>query len=208
MKSINMLLLLIAGLINLNTFAEEISDEKLKIFKESVTEESIGNYTNAIKLIEKLHSKNKNDYLTNLRLGWLNYLDKKYDESIAYYEEAVRLSDKSIESMLGLTYPYSAKQEWGKVEDIYKDILDVDNQNYTANMNLGKLFFNNASYINAKNYFENIFDNYPSDTDANLYLGWIYYYLGNKSLAKKHFTNTLILDSDNTSAIEGLNLTR
>ncbi len=190
------------------TFANGLSDEKLKIFKESVTEESIGNYANAIKLIQQLHSANKKDYLTNLRLGWLCYLDKKYDESIKYYEEAVRLSNRSLEAMLGLTYPYSAKNEWEKVEAIYKNIIDKDEHNYTANMNLGKIFFNKASYINAKSYFENVYENYPSDTDANLYLGWAYYYLGNKSNAKEYFTNTLIVDSDNSSAIEGLNLTR
>lgn len=185
-----------------------ISDQKLKVFKESLSEESIGNYDKAILLIKDLLRDENSDYLANLRLGWLNYLDKNFDESIKYYNEAVRLSDNSIEALLGLTYPYSGKNEWDKVEDIYAKILDFDEYNYTANMNLGKIYFNSGSYLNAKIYFENVYENYPSDANANLYLGWTYYYLGNKSKSRSFFTNTLIVDDDNSSAVEGLNLTR
>lgn len=185
-----------------------VSDDKLKSFKASVSEESIGNYGKAIKIIQELLRTDKRDYLVNLRLGWLHYLDKNYDESVKYYNEAVRLSDNSIEAMLGLTYPFSAQDDWAKVKDIYSSILDKDEYNYTANMNLGKIYFNSGSYLNSKIYFENIYENFPSDADANLYLGWSFYYLGDKSKAKDFFTNTLIVDSDNSSAVEGLSLTR
>lgn len=183
-------------------------DDKLKAFRESVSEESIGNYKKAIEVINNHYNKNKNDYLVNLRLGWLYYLSKDYEKSISFYNEAVRLSANSAEALLGLTYPLSAMNKWGEIEKIYKKILDKDKHNYSANLLLGQIYLNNGSYLNAKVLLENLSSNYPGDYEVNLYLGWTYYYLGNKSKANQLFTNALIQNSGSASAIEGLNLTR
>jgi len=54
--------------------------------------------------------------------------------------------------------------------------------------------------------FTNVYNNYPGDYLACLYLGWTYYYLGSNSKAKELFTDTLILDPGNISATKGLEL--
>lgn len=185
-----------------------MQDDRLKAFKESLSEESIGNYDSALELMWQLSKKYTNDYLVMLRMGWLNYLLKDYDASYKYYKEAVRLSDSSIEALLGLTYPLSAQEKWDEITTIYKQIIDEDEYNYTANLNLGQIYLNNKNYLNAKIVLEKVYELYPSDYDINLYLGWTYYYLGNKSKARSLFENALIMNSSSTSAIEGLNLVR
>ncbi|MBU0560853.1 MAG: tetratricopeptide repeat protein [Bacteroidetes bacterium] len=184
------------------------NDDKLKAFSESISYEEIGNYNKAFEIINSYYKKDSDDYLTTLRLGWLKYLQKDYNESIKYYNKAVKLSSESIESLLGITYPYSALNKWDEIKAVYKKILKKDEYNYTANLNLGQIYLNTQDYLNARSYLENVYNNYPSDLSANVYLGWTYYYLGNKTKANYLFTNALISDKTNSSAIEGLNLTR
>jgi tetratricopeptide (TPR) repeat protein len=184
------------------------SNEKLEAFKESIKAEEAGNYDSAIKPLETLYKNISDDYLINLRLGWLYYLKTDYELSVKYYNKAVTISDKSIESLLGLTYPLSGQSKWDEIQNVYKDILDIDDNNYSANLNLGKIYYNSASYLNAKIQFEKIYENYPSDVETNIYLGWTYYQLGNSSKAEKYFIDALINDPDNSSAAEGLKLTK
>jgi len=184
------------------------SEKKINAFSSSVKYEKSKDYDNAIKEIQNIYSEYKDDYLVNIRLGWLYYLNNKQDLSIKYYSEAIRLSDNSIEGLLGLTLPYSAKEDWVKVKDIYENILSKDPYNYTANINLGQIYLNKKDYLNAKKFFTTVYNNYPGDYTACLYLGWTYYYLGSNSNAEQLFTDTLILDPNNTSAIKGLALVK
>jgi len=93
-------------------------------FKDSYVYEGQGDYESAIKALKNVYDLN--NYEVNLRLGWLTYLNKQYDESIKYYEIANNLMPLSIEAKFGLVNPYAAQEKWGKVEEIYQNILKLD----------------------------------------------------------------------------------
>jgi len=210
MKHINLFaaVLLFLSLSTSYYAADKESDKRLKSFINSISEETIGNYDEAINILSDIYDQYKNDYLINIRLGWLNYLAKDYTNSIKYYKEAVRVSDRSIESLLGITYPYSAKEKWDEIKNVYKEILDIDPYNYTANVNLGKIYFGEGDYLNSKAILEKLHSNYPGDYSVNLYLGWTYYNLGSKSNAHEYFITAFIINPNDASAIEGLNLSK
>ncbi len=210
MKHINILaaVLLFLSLSTSYYASDKESNKRLKSFINSISEETIGNYDDAIKLLSDIYDQYKDDYLLNIRMGWLNYLAKDYTNSIKYYKEAVRISDRSIESLLGITYPYSAQEKWDEIKNVYKEILDIDPHNYTANVNLGKIYFGAGDYLNSKSILEKLYSNYPGDYSINLYLGWTYYNLGSKSKAHEYFVTALIINPDDASAIEGLNLSK
>ncbi len=207
MKLKIILILLILAALNVSPSNNQ-TDKKLDAFTASIKYETSKDYNNAIKELENIYNDFLDDYLVNLRLGWLYYLNGKQDLAIKYYNIAKNLSDESIESLLGLTLPYSAKGNWDKVKDIYKQILSKDPLNYTANYRLGEIYFNSQDYLNAKKSFSIIYSNYPSDYNTSLYLGWVYYYLGSYSKAKELFVNTLILNPGNQSAQKGLDLVK
>lgn len=202
------LLLLVLSITNIQYGYDMGKEERLKTFNNSIAEEEIGNYEKAIEIMKVLYQDNQNDYLVNIRLGWLFYLAKKNESSVKYYKEAVRISKNSVEALLGLTYPYSAMNDWDEIKQIYKKILDVDPQHYTSNLNLAKIYFNTADYLNSKVILEKLSSVYPSDYAINLYLGWSYYYLGSKSKGYDHFVTALIVNPNDASAKEGLSLTR
>ena len=202
------LILLVLSFTNISYGFNIAKEDRLKAFKNSISEEAAGNYEKAIAIIKVVYTDNPNDYLVNIRLGWLHYLAKMNESSVKYYKEAVRISNNSIEALLGLTYPYAAMNNWSEIKSIYKKILDVDPLHYTANLNLAKIYFNTADYLNSKIILEKLHDSYPSDYAVNLYLGWTYYYLGSKTNAYDHFVTALIVNPDDDSAKEGLNLSR
>lgn len=195
-------------ILNRVVFSQQ-NDSKVKAFNNSINLALKGNYQKAIDELINVYKDNSNDYLINLRLGYLYYLQKNYDESIKYYQKAVSLTqEKSIEPYLGLTLPLAAKEKWNEIEKIYNKILSLDQNNYTANLRLGQIYFNRKEYFKAERYLLKAFEQYPSEYEPNLYLGWTYFYLNKKSEAKRHFINALMVSENDKSATEGLKLVK
>ncbi len=184
-------------------------DDSVTKFHQSLTEEINGNNEEAINKLLSVYEQNKTNYLFNLRLGWLYYLQGNYEQSISYYKQATEITNKkSIEPFLGLTLPYSALENWNEVENIYKTILNIDSNHFNANLRLGQIYLVRAEYQLARKYIEIAQQLYPGEFEPNLSLGWTYYYLGNSAKAKELLTNALMLSPDNQSALEGLKLVK
>lgn len=78
------------------------------------------------------------DYVVQLRLGWIRYMNSEFNKSEAAYRKAIEISrQKSVEALLGLTYPLAALGEWNQVELAYLQILDLDPNHFEANLYLG-----------------------------------------------------------------------
>jgi tetratricopeptide (TPR) repeat protein len=208
MKKISMIIVLLLFAIAAAAPAAQKGEDKLRAFTASVKEETAKNYPRAIQSMLDIIDSHRSDYLVNLRLGWLYYLSRDYDNSVKYYQEAIRISDNSIDALLGITLPYAEMKKWDMVQDAYKSVLAKDKAHYTANLRMGQIYFNVANYVVAKKYFETAYENYPSDYEVNLYMGWTYYYLGSRSKAQQFFVNAMILNSNETSAAKGLELTK
>jgi tetratricopeptide (TPR) repeat protein len=186
----------------------QATDEKVKSFNESVKHENNKNLDKAIESLKSVYDENKDNYLINLRLGWLYYQKKDYSKSKDFYLQAIKINPKSLDAKLGLTMPLSAKNEWEKVKEQYSEILKINAMDYTANLRLGQIFLQNADYNNAKKHLEAAYNSYPSYYEPNLSLGWTYYYLGNKEKAKTLLTQALMLNEGDSLAEEGLKLIR
>lgn len=183
------------------------SDPKITIFNESIQLETSGDYQKAIDKLLGIYKDNQNDYLVNLRLGWLHYIIEKFNESKDYYNKAITISNrKSIEALLGLTLPLSAMNEWNAVKSTYNEIIKLDNYNYTANLRLGQISLNSGDYISAKQLLEKTHNFYPGYYEPNLSLGYTYFYLGERKKAETHLKNALMLVPNDELATKGLRL--
>lgn len=204
-SSVIITIIMLFFVVNLSS---QTTDEKVKSFNESVKHETNKNIDKAIESLKSILDKNKDNYLINLRLGWLYYQKKDYSKSKEFYLNAIRINPESIDAKLGLTLPLSAKNEWDRIMEQYFEILKKDAMNYTANLRLGQIFLQNADYKNAKKYLEVAYDSYPSYYEPNLSLGWTYYYLGIRDKAKILLTQALMLNEGDSLAEEGLKLLR
>ncbi|MBI5402822.1 MAG: tetratricopeptide repeat protein [Ignavibacteriae bacterium] len=175
-----------------------------KAFKESYSYETKSDYGSAIEVLKKVYDEKL--YEINLRLGWLYYANKQYDESVNYYGKAVSLMPKSIEAKFGLVYPLSAQEKWEKVYALYADILAIDPNNTKANYYTGLGYYYKADYQNAYKYFEKVVTLYPFDGDSELMFAWTNFQLGKSKEAEILFRRVLLISPDNASALEGLAL--
>lgn len=180
---------------------------KVDAFHESLKKESANDYKKSLQTLIGIYNENKDDYLINLRLGWVNYLVRSYEESKKYYGKAFALTgNKSIEALLGQTYPLAALNDWDGVFTAYLSILKIDPMHYTANLRLGQIMLQRGSYAEAKSYLEKAHTAYPGAYEPNLSLGWAQYYLGNKQRAELLLTTALMLSPGDTLATKGLSL--
>jgi tetratricopeptide (TPR) repeat protein len=181
----------------------------MSAFHESLKQEEAKEYAKSIQSLEAVFAAHKDDYLVNLRLGWLHYLARNFEQSKKLYNQAFVLSgNKSVEALLGLTLPLAAANDWDNVAATYHAVLRLDPMNYTAHLRLGQLMLNRGVYGEAKTYLEKAQAAYPGSYEPNLSLGWTYYYLGNKQKATSLLTTALMLSPGDTLALKGLSLVK
>ncbi len=184
--------------------AQENVDNVLKAFSQSYTNETKGDYTNAIKDIVAVYSADS--YEQNVRLGWLSYEAGKFTESVAYYEKALALKPMSEEARMGIVYPASALGNWDQVLNQYLKILENNPGNTTVNYRIGNIYYERKDYAKAFTYFEKVVNLYPFGYDALLMYAWTNLKLGKNREANVLFNKILMLSPNDTSALEGLGL--
>lgn len=173
-----------------------------KVFNDSYTQENNKKYPEAIAALAKVY--NEDSYELNLRLGWLNYLNKNYTQSQSFYQKATTQKPYSIEAKLGLVKPLSSLESWDKVLQQYEEVLKIDAQNYTANYWAGNIYYNRKKYEAAAKLFEKLVNLYPFDYDANHMLAWSYLNMGKNNDAKLLFQVSLLIKPADASATAGL----
>lgn len=176
--------------------------EMQKAFKASYANEYKANYTGAISDLQPIYKPDS--YESNLRLGWLNYLAKKYTLSMEYYQKAIALKKYSVEARFGYIKPANEAKKYDKVYDTYEAILKIDPYNTVANYWVGYYYYTAKKYDIAAKYFEVVVNMYPFDYDANHMLGWTYLSLGKNAEAKVVFTQALLNKPGDASATDGL----
>jgi tetratricopeptide (TPR) repeat protein len=173
-----------------------------KAFRNSYTDEYNKNYTAAISDISPYYSENS--YEVNIRLGWLNYLNKNYNASQSYYLKATIIRPGAIEAKFGYVKPLSFLQSWDKVLEQYQAILKIDPQNTQASYWAGVIHYNRKQYEVAIKYFRVVVILYPFDYDGNHMLAWATLMAGKKAEAKPFFEKALIIKPGDDSSTDGL----
>lgn len=165
-------------------------------FKRSYEAEANAKYAKAIE--EFLYYSNTSNYEVNLRLGYLNFLNAKYQQSAFFYKKCVETMPKSVEAKFGYVNALAALEKWDDVVVQYKEILKIDPSNAKALYFLSMLYYNRADYTNAQIYINIYISLYPFDFDGVNLAGWNKYYMGKKEEALPYFKKALLLNPSST----------
>jgi tetratricopeptide (TPR) repeat protein len=174
-----------------------------KAFHNSYADEANKNYPAAISDVTPYYTEGS--YEINIRLGWLNYLNKDYPVSEQYYRKAVNLKPQSLEAKFGYVQPLALLQSWDKVLEQYQAILKLAPENTQANYWAGVIYYNRKGYAAAIKCFKIVVDFYPFDYDGNHMIGWALLMSGRKAEAKPYFETALIIKPGDDSSTDGLN---
>ena len=194
--------IVIALLISVQFVSAQDQKTLQEAFSKSYTLEAGLKYNEAIELFKGLNASN--NYPVQLRLGWLYYLGKRYEESIAAYKKAASIMPASIEPLNGITTVLVAQSKWTELEANYLAILKNDPKNSQTNFRLGQIYYNKKEYTKAEKYFNTALNLYPFDYDSMLMSAWTYYFLGKNGEAKELFNQVLLYKPADASAKDGL----
>ncbi len=199
LKRILLVFLLVLGAVRLQAQTNAVLQ---KAFHNSYSDENNKNYTAAINDISPYYTEGS--YELNVRLGWLNYLNKNYNASQSYYLKAIAIKPGAIEAKFGYVKPLSYLQSWDKVLEQYLSILKIDPQNTAANYWTGVIYYNRKQYDAATKCFKAVVNLYPFDYDGNHMLGWSNLMSGKKAEAQACFEKALLIKPDDALSLDGL----
>lgn len=153
----------------------------------------------AIKVLIPVYKKYKNGYTINLRLGWLFYLDKKYNNAIKHYKKALISMPSSIEANLGLLRSYVKSGDLNNAIRVGNVILKIDYYNYYGNYNLVLALKKKKEYREALKLINKMLFLYPTSV---IYLEQLadITNINDPKKAKSIYKNILILDPNNVDA--------
>ena len=183
----------------LSLFALDIK----KAYYDSYNYEKMGDYKDAIKVLIPIFKKYPNGYTLNLRLGWLFYLSKKYQNAIEHYKKASIIAPYSIEAKLGIMRVYLATGDYDNALKVGDVILKTDYYNFYGNYYEITALMAKKEMNTALKLTEKMLSLYPTSVLYLVKLGEIYY-TKDKIKAKKIFEDVLILDPNNVIAKEYL----
>jgi len=176
------------------------SDEIQKSYLESYNYEKIGDYKDAIKVLIPLYKKYPKGYTLNLRLGYLFYMNKKYDNAIKYYKQASLSLPYSFEPKLGMMRVYLTTGEYDKVIQIGYSLMKINYYDYYSNLYTLQALKAKKDYKDALSIANKMLTIYPTDITYLVNLAKIYE-ITNPDYAKKIYKDSiLILDPNNISA--------
>lgn len=174
----------------------------IAVFEQSEQFENKNDIKSAIDVLNK--SYDNSSYEINLRLGYLYYTAKQYNESENYYKKAIAINPNGVEARLYITQPASQLGNTTELVDEYTKVLQINPQNSTANYWMGMIYYNKKDYTNALSYFQKVLDLYPFDYGSMLMAGWSKYFLGKHADAKILFQKVLWYVKGDKSASQGI----
>lgn len=175
-----------------------------ELFESSFANEATGDLDRALNDVLNILRVDDGHYLGNLRAGWLYYSKGRYDDAVRFYDKAGKGVPKAIEPRLGQMLPLMAAKRWKEAEALGLAVLRRAPHNYLASSRLAYITFSLGRYKDAETYYRAVLDDYPSDTEMMLGLGWTYLRQGRKAEARAMFEAVLSIRRQNVNARAGL----
>jgi tetratricopeptide (TPR) repeat protein len=142
--------------------SEDFESIKKDYFK-SYDYEQVGKYKESIKTLSPLSEKYPNGYTLNLRLGWLFYLQKQYNNSLDYYKKASLANTFALDPKLGLIRIYLATYSYEDAQNVATEVLKIDYYNYYANLYMAQSLIAQEKHEIAIEIIKKMLALYPTD---------------------------------------------
>jgi len=195
-------ILLILLLTTTGLFSATLSDYQSNYLKSFTLEEN-KKYDKAIDLLKEIYPKYKYDYELNLRLGWLEYINKNYKGSIKYLENANNINKNAIEPLNMILLPYTALKDIKNVKKYASIVIKKSSANYYANIRLAYAYYSMEKYKEALHQYKILVSFYPSDTNSKLGLASTYLKLKDFVKAQRYYLEILKVSPYHETAYNG-----
>lgn len=174
------------------------------LYQESYSLEARGDTSQALAKAREVLKISPRDYVAHLRVGWLSYLDGKYEEAIKHYRKAVSLRPDAVEPKLGLMLPLMASHRHKEAIAVAEEILAKDPLNYLASSRRAFSLYLTGKHSEAEKEYREILELYPSDVEMMSGLGWSLLKQGRFSEATRIFEELVRIAPRHVTGNDGL----
>jgi tetratricopeptide (TPR) repeat protein len=180
------------------------TDALVERMKDSYTREAAGDYQGAFTALGTVRLGQPQEYLLQLRSGWLLYCLGHYQRAILSYEAAIQRSPQSIEAKLGLILPLIANGTWDEVERVSHLVLRSDPNNFTANRWLIESYLAQGHPREASDITERLIERFPADPTIMELLARSRSARMDRTGARDAYQRLLLLSPSNVAALTAL----
>lgn len=174
------------------------------VWSKSYASEASKRYVEAANvLLPVLKSEPENQFLL-IRLGWLYYLQTKYNVSFSYYKKALELNTNSIDARLGLTLPLMAQQRWKETAVYAKEVITMSAWDFTANTRLMTCESAMQQWATLEQHASEMAKRYPADPSVIIFLARAQAMQAKKEQAMANYKLALERSPDNLEALNYL----
>lgn len=177
-----------------------------RLWQESVTAENNGDSALAMEKLTAYARSGGDSYLSNLRAGWLNYSERKYDDAGRFYAAASKLQTNALNPRLGLLNVAQAKGDVAAATAAADAVLKIEPTNYRALMAYAWGCFQAKDYRRAGPTYLRVLSMYPEDQDAISGAAWCSLYIGQKREAIDGFRRLMSLNPEYSNLRLGLEM--
>lgn len=174
------------------------------LYQSSYALEAKNDNTGALTKAQEIVRRDPNDYVAQLRVGWLLYLNKQYPDSAAVYRIAVKLRPTAVEPKLGLMLPLMAASKNQEALTVADAVLAIDRGNFLARSRKAYLLYQLGRYAKAEVEYRGVLEQYPSNVEMMAGLGWSLLKQGRCPQARNVFSNLLHVAPQHASARAGM----
>lgn len=175
-------------------------------YRQSYALEARGDAIGSLQVLEAIGARGAQDYVYQLRRGWLLYLAGRYAESVQAYDKATALEPKASEPRLGAMLPLMALRRWVDATRQGEQVLTLAPGDFTALSRLAYIHYQLAGFPTAEAYYRKALAQYPANTEMRAGLGWSLLKLNRFKEARAELERVLVFAPDHASARAGLAL--
>jgi tetratricopeptide (TPR) repeat protein len=138
-------------------------DTYAQAFAQSYEYEKHKDYAKAIAVLADQGKTHADQYLLNLRLAWLHYLNGQFDDAEKRYQAVMAANPKSIEAKNGCLLPMLAARRYKEAEALARQVTKNDPRNYYANLRLVVALRLQQKFDEALGIVQAMLTTYPAD---------------------------------------------
>jgi tetratricopeptide (TPR) repeat protein len=123
--------------------------------------------------------------------GNLNRLERRWDDAITDYQEALRIDEKQYTLMVSLAMAHLGKREFSQARAKLKEASALDPERGPAWIALVECMYLEGDYDGAINVVQELLRRHPEDTQTRYVLGRVYQAAGRHKEAVREFNDVL-----------------
>ncbi len=187
-------------------FAALSQTELEQAYLSSYQAERAGKYEAAMSALDAVSRDYPASYTLNLRLGYLNYLTKRYALALDHYSKASVAAPASVDPKLSKMTVLLAQFKYADAEQVGYQLVNIDYANYFGNLRLVYALRMQQKYELAEKVTSKMLAFYPIDASFMAEYGILKYATGNFDQSRRVFSDMLVLDSSNLLARDYIKL--